>query len=141
MRIKSMANVDKILKDALREVRPDPNEKKEMKSAMDHIVKTSQIIAKKFNATPMICGSSVKNTWLSGRNEFDLFILFPPALSKAKLKEYYDKFINPYNAASRQDIDDVIEPTATRVAIIQSLEVLSNKAESRPWKKHGNIPL
>ena len=65
----------------------------------------------------------------------------PEETRKARLKEYYDKFINPYNAASRQDIDDIIEPAETRATIIKSLELLSDKVESRPWKKHGNIPL
>jgi propionyl-CoA carboxylase beta chain len=38
-------------------------------------------------------------------------------------------------------VDDVIDPRETRIKIIQSLDMLRNKKETRPWKKHGNIPL
>jgi acetyl-CoA carboxylase carboxyltransferase component len=65
----------------------------------------------------------------------------PEEVKKTRLKEYYDKFINPYNAASGQHIDDIIEPRDTRPTIINSLKLLQGKKEDRPWKKHGNIPL
>ena len=55
--------------------------------------------------------------------------------------EYTKKFANPYVAASRGFIDDIIEPKNTRFRIIRALESLTNKKESRPMKKHGNIPL
>ncbi|MGD2163497.1 MAG: carboxyl transferase domain-containing protein [Anaerolineales bacterium] len=55
--------------------------------------------------------------------------------------EYRDKFANPYIAASRGYIDDVIEPRYTRPRLINALEMLSNKRDSNPPKKHGNIPL
>lgn len=65
----------------------------------------------------------------------------PDELRKKRLKEYSDKFVNPYNAAARQDVDDIIEPVETRKKIIEALEMLNDKVETRPWKKHGNIPL
>jgi acetyl-CoA carboxylase carboxyltransferase component len=65
----------------------------------------------------------------------------PEKVRQERLREYYDKFINPYNAASRQDLDDVIEPKETRSTIIHALKLLKGKKEERPWKKHGNIPL
>jgi len=83
-----MVSADKILKQALKKIRPSPEEKRQMKKALDNIIDISKPIAKKFNARPMICGSSIKNTWLAGRNEFDLFILFPKSLPKTKLKDY-----------------------------------------------------
>jgi propionyl-CoA carboxylase beta chain len=55
--------------------------------------------------------------------------------------EYREKFANPYIAASRGYIDDVIEPRYTRPRLINALEMLSNKRDSNPPKKHGNIPL
>jgi len=55
--------------------------------------------------------------------------------------EYRDKFANPYIAASRGYIDDVIEPRETRPRLINGLEMLSNKRDSNPPKKHGCIPL
>jgi propionyl-CoA carboxylase beta chain len=55
--------------------------------------------------------------------------------------EYRDKFANPYIAASRGFIDDVILPSETRPRVINALEMLSNKRDSNPLKKHGNIPL
>lgn len=58
-----------------------------------------------------------------------------------KVKEYGEKFANPYIAAARGYIDDVIEPTQTRLKLINALQILENKQDSNPLKKHGNIPL
>ena len=55
--------------------------------------------------------------------------------------EYKDKFANPYIAAERGYVDDIIEPKETRPRIIDALYTLLNKIEERPVKKHGNIPL
>ena len=61
---------------------------------------------------------------------------------KAELvAEYREKFANPYVAASRGYIDDVIEPHETRPRLINALEMLANKRDSNPPKKHGCIPL
>ena len=65
----------------------------------------------------------------------------PEATRAEKIEEYRQKFANPYVAASLGMVDDVIDPRETRIKIIQSLEMLRNKKEDRPWKKHGNIPL
>ena len=65
-----------------------------------------------------------------------------PVARKAELvEEYREKFANPYVAASRGFIDDVIEPRDTRPRLINALEMLQNKRDSNPPKKHGNIPL
>jgi len=63
------------------------------------------------------------------------------AMEERKTKEYEEKFSNPYRAAARGFIDDVIEPRETRGALIRSLELLKTKHEARPTRKHGNIPL
>lgn len=65
----------------------------------------------------------------------------PEEVRQQKIEEYRQKFANPYIAASRGMVDDVIDPRETRIKIIQALEMLKNKVESRPYKKHGNIPL
>jgi propionyl-CoA carboxylase beta chain len=57
------------------------------------------------------------------------------------IDEYKDKFANPYNAAERGYIDDVIEPQFTRPKLIKALTMLENKVDTNPKKKHGNIPL
>ncbi|OVE82615.1 methylmalonyl-CoA carboxyltransferase [bacterium K02(2017)] len=57
------------------------------------------------------------------------------------VKDYRDKFANPYKAAELGYIDEVIDPAETRVKIIQALEMLKNKVDQNPRKKHGNIPL
>jgi propionyl-CoA carboxylase beta chain len=57
------------------------------------------------------------------------------------MEQYKEKFSNPYVAAKYGLVDDVIDPRMTRKKLIQSLEVLKNKNEKRPAKKHGNIPL
>ena len=65
-----------------------------------------------------------------------------PVAQKDKLvAEYRAKFANPYVAASRGFIDDIIEPRETRPRLINALEMLSNKRDGNPAKKHGNIPL
>jgi len=65
-----------------------------------------------------------------------------PAETKQRLiQEYRDKFANPYVAASRGYIDDVIDPRDTRPKLIKSLEMLKDKEDTLPAKKHGNIPL
>jgi acetyl-CoA carboxylase carboxyltransferase component len=65
----------------------------------------------------------------------------PKAKAEELLQEYRDKFANPYVAASRGYVDDIIEPRETRARLIQSLEMLQNKRDRNPPKKHGNIPL
>jgi acetyl-CoA carboxylase carboxyltransferase component len=65
-----------------------------------------------------------------------------PVKRKAELvAEYKEKFASPYVAAERGYVDDVIEPKETRPRLINALEMLSNKRDSSPAKKHGNIPL
>jgi acetyl-CoA carboxylase carboxyltransferase component len=77
-------------------------------------------------------------------------IIFRKELDKAKdplkkraelVADYKEKFANPYVAAQRGYIDDVIEPRETRPRLINALEMLSNKRDANPAKKHGNIPL
>ena len=63
------------------------------------------------------------------------------ATKKRLAKDYRDKFANPYIAAEKGVIDLVIDPMETRPMIIRALDVLANKKESRPWKKHGNMNL
>lgn len=58
-----------------------------------------------------------------------------------KEKEYADLFANPYNAAARGYVDEVIEPRQTRKKLIRAFKMLENKVASLPKKKHGNIPL
>ncbi|HEX9062695.1 MAG TPA: carboxyl transferase domain-containing protein [Clostridia bacterium] len=58
-----------------------------------------------------------------------------------KIQEYRDKFSNPYVAASRGYVDDVIVPSTTRSRLIAALAMLASKRDNRPSKKHGNIPL
>ncbi len=58
-----------------------------------------------------------------------------------KVEEYRKKFANPYIAAARGYLDDVIEPDSTRERLIRSLAILRNKVDTNPRKKHGNIPL
>jgi propionyl-CoA carboxylase beta chain len=65
-----------------------------------------------------------------------------PEKMRAKLvAEYREKFANPYVASERGYLDDVIEPRYTRPRLINALEMLANKRDSNPPKKHGNIPL
>ena len=65
----------------------------------------------------------------------------PEALRKKLVDEYREKFANPYVAAARGYIDDVIEPKETRPKLITGLDLIENKRDKLPPKKHGNIPL
>jgi acetyl-CoA carboxylase carboxyltransferase component len=65
----------------------------------------------------------------------------PDEKQQKLVADYREKFANPYIAASRGYIDDVIEPWETRPRLINALEMLSNKRDSNPPKKHGCIPL
>uniref|UniRef100_A0A8C2KUX8 Propionyl-CoA carboxylase beta chain, mitochondrial n=1 Tax=Cyprinus carpio TaxID=7962 RepID=A0A8C2KUX8_CYPCA len=55
--------------------------------------------------------------------------------------EYVEKFANPFPAAVRGFVDDIIQPSTTRKRICRDLEVLASKKQTNPWKKHANIPL
>lgn len=65
----------------------------------------------------------------------------PEETRQEKIDTYREKFANPYVAAGLGMVDDVIDPRETRIKLIQALEMLFNKQEDRPNKKHGNIPL
>lgn len=65
----------------------------------------------------------------------------PKAFLATKEQEYQDTVANPYVAAQRGYIDDIIEPARTRTRIIRALGLLDNKRDTNPMKKHGNIPL
>jgi acetyl-CoA carboxylase carboxyltransferase component len=65
----------------------------------------------------------------------------PVATRAAKIEEYRTKFASPYVAASRGMVDDVIDPRDSRRMIINALEANATKRESRPAKKHGNLPV
>ncbi len=65
----------------------------------------------------------------------------PKAMEAAKTKEYEATFNNPYRAAARGFVDDVIQASQTRPILIRALDLFATKHENRPLRKHGNIPL
>jgi acetyl-CoA carboxylase carboxyltransferase component len=65
-----------------------------------------------------------------------------PAAERSRLVADYEvQFANPYTAAARGYVDDVIMPSETRPRLIAALEMLADKRDTNPRKKHGNIPL
>lgn len=77
-------------------------------------------------------------------------VIFKDAISKSKkirrekarlIKDYEEKFSNPYISAELGLTDEVIEPALTRRRLIDAVEILKNKRDISPPKKHGNIPL
>ena len=65
-----------------------------------------------------------------------------PAAEQARLVAAYEtEFANPYIAAARGYVDEVIKPSETRPRLIRSLDILADKQQANPRKKHGNIPL
>jgi|TARA_B100002003_G_scaffold169565_1_gene157548 acetyl-CoA carboxylase carboxyltransferase component len=77
--------------------------------------------------------SIVNKKELTGKNK--------EKIRKERVEEYKKKFLNPYVAAQQGRIDSIIEPKETRKTLIKCLEMLLNKRDKRPAKKHGNIPL
>jgi len=65
----------------------------------------------------------------------------PDEFKKKKVEEFREKFANPYIAAERGYVDEVIEPQFTRLKLISALELTAQKRDTNPPKKHGNIPL
>ncbi len=65
----------------------------------------------------------------------------PVAMRQQKLDEYTAEFATPYKAAERGFVDDIIEPSTTRLRLIDAFDMLNGKRASLPSKKHGNIPL
>ena len=65
----------------------------------------------------------------------------PEAAAEARIEKYRTEFAHPYIAAARGYIDDVIDPRTTRPRLINALDMLRNKRDENPRKKHGNIPL
>jgi acetyl-CoA carboxylase carboxyltransferase component len=65
----------------------------------------------------------------------------PPARRAELVEEYTERYANPYIAAERGYVDDVIDPAETRIKLIRGLEMLRSKREELPKRKHGNVPL
>jgi acetyl-CoA carboxylase carboxyltransferase component len=65
----------------------------------------------------------------------------PAARRTELIEEYTERYANPYNAAERGYIDDVIDPAETRLKLIAGLAMLRSKREELPKRKHGNVPL
>jgi propionyl-CoA carboxylase beta chain len=59
----------------------------------------------------------------------------------ARVKDYEDRFANPFVAAERGFLDEIIMPHSTRIRIARALDMLRHKELNNPWKKHDNIPL
>jgi propionyl-CoA carboxylase beta chain len=68
-------------------------------------------------------------------------IIFRGKNVEEKTLEYTDRFANPMVAAQRGFIDDILDPAETRERLCDDLELLKDKKDVRPWRKHGNIPL
>ncbi|MBW3534911.1 MAG: acyl-CoA carboxylase subunit beta [Gemmatimonadetes bacterium] len=65
----------------------------------------------------------------------------PEAAAAARIEEYREQFAHPYEAAARGYLDDVIDPRETRPRLVSALDMLRNKRDANPQRKHGNIPL
>ena len=65
----------------------------------------------------------------------------PAAATEAKIQEYRETLAHPFVAAARGYVDDVIDPRETRPRLINALDMLQNKRDANPVRKHGNLPL
>ena len=124
------------------------------------VPKVSVVVRKAYGGAYVVMGSKhlrgdINYAWPSGEiavmgPDGAVSIVFRREIEAAKdpdkkrkqlTEEYRQKFANPYVTASRGFIDDVIDPRETRYRIIRALEMLQNKTDINPPKKHGNIPL
>ena len=80
-----------------------------------------------------------KNWFKSQDRHYHCIIFTNKAASKEA--EYVEKFANPFPAATRGYVDDIIDPVTTRQRICADLEILASKKQQNPWKKHANMPL
>jgi acetyl-CoA carboxylase carboxyltransferase component len=72
----------------------------------------------------------------------DLLEAKDPVTRRAELiEDYEERYVNPYLAAERGFVDDVIDPAETRRVVARSLDLLRSKREQLPKRKHGNVPL
>ena len=65
----------------------------------------------------------------------------PAAVRQQRLKEFFDKYVNPYYSAALQHVDDVIDPQDIRPNLVRALELSLQKQDELPPKKHGNVPV
>lgn len=83
-----MANYEKILKKVLKKIKPNPSEEKKLTNLSKKTLEITQEKSKKYHAKAILAGSITRNTWLPGKREFDVFVLFQPDLPQNKLEEY-----------------------------------------------------
>jgi tRNA nucleotidyltransferase (CCA-adding enzyme) len=82
-----MVNYSKILRNVLKKIKPSPEERKSLNSVIRKCLKVAKKEARKFKAKPIIAGSVTRDTWLPGKKEFDVFILFPPKMTVKQLEK------------------------------------------------------
>ncbi|MEM5852805.1 MAG: CCA tRNA nucleotidyltransferase [Candidatus Aenigmatarchaeota archaeon] len=82
-----MVNYAKILRSVLKKIRPSEEERRKLKSVLRKCLKIARKEAKKFKAKSMVAGSVTRDTWLPGKKEFDIFILFPPEFTMEQLEK------------------------------------------------------
>ena len=82
-----MAKYSKILRNVLKKIKPSDEERKALNLVIKKCLKVAEKEAKKFKAKPIIAGSVTRDTWLPGKKEFDVFILFPTSLSVEQLEK------------------------------------------------------
>ena len=99
-------------------------------------LKHAPVDAKSFDASFNIRTPGISECCRTGRD-----CKFVELKTKELTDDYEEKFSNPYRAASKGYIDEVIEASQTRPKLIRALNLLKNKRDSNPPKKHGNIPL
>ena len=85
-------------------------------------------------------GAAITTKKITGRREIDAAV-DPEAFLAEKMEEYRRAFVNPFLAARRGYIDEVILPRNTRRRLCRALNMLRGKKLENPWKKHDNIPL
>ena len=65
----------------------------------------------------------------------------PDALRQERVKEFRDRYVNPYYSAALQHVDDIIDPQDIRPTLVRALELSLQKQDELPKKKHGNMPV
>ena len=102
------------------------------------LIETNQNIGDAVFFTP---GASVPSASMTSRPAFDTLSAAGTEVAYERTREYEARFANPFVAASKGFIDEVIMPHSTRRRIAIGLRKLRTKSLENPWKKHDNIPL
>ncbi len=151
-----MGNLQSILRNVLKKIKPSQSEEKKLSSLAQKTLEIAREKIKKYNAKAILAGSLTRNTWLPGKREFDIFIIFPEDLPESKLEQYglligkevikklkgkhtVEYAQHPYVSGSVEGVDIDIVPCYG----VESAEKIKSAVDRTPFHVRyieGNLP-